>query len=260
MRIDVPLVLTFSAVDPTAGAGLQADCLTVSALGGHPLTVTTGLTAQDTRGVIRFEALPADWVQSQLSVLIEDVRVPSAVKAGVLGARGVVDVLRGFLSGRSLPFVLDPVLASGRGDGFAREEMAESLRALFQYTTLITPNWPEARALTGQTGLVSAARYLLDEGCGAVLIKGEHIDSADVINRLYLPDGSFHEFVCPRLSGQFHGSGCTLASAIATNLALGLELPLAVEQGLGFTFSALKQAFSVGQGQLIPNRFGVNKS
>lgn len=259
MSVDVPLVLTFSAVDPTAGAGLQADCLTVSALGGHPLMVTTGLTAQDTRGVSRFEPLSEDWVQSQLSVLLQDVRQPKAVKAGVLGSTGAVKVLGQYLKDQSIPFVLDPVLASGRGDGFAKQEMANALKDLFEWTTLITPNWPEAKELTGQTDINRAAQSLLDAGCRAVLIKGEHIESDNIVNRLYVQGELVREFESPRLQGQYHGSGCTLASAIATGLAMGLDLPVAVEKGLGYTFSALDQAFEVGQGQLIPNRLNASK-
>lgn len=260
MSFQVPLVLTFSAVDPTAGAGLQADCLTVSALGGHPLTVTTGLTAQDTQGVARFEPLSKDWVQSQLTVLMQDVIQPRAVKAGVLGSQAAVEILKQFLNDSRLPFVLDPVLASGRGDGFAKQDMAQSLKDLFDLTTLITPNWPEVVALTGQSDVASAAQVLLDAGCQAVLIKGEHMSSPGVVNRLYLQDGEVHEFECVRLAGQYHGSGCTLASAIATGLAQGHSLPVAVEHGLNFTLSALENAFEVGQGQLIPNRIKAGRS
>ncbi|RZO92218.1 MAG: hydroxymethylpyrimidine/phosphomethylpyrimidine kinase [Limnobacter sp.] len=252
----VPLVLTFSASDPTAGAGLQADALTVSALGAHPLTILTGLTAQNTAGVARFEACTRDWIDDQLNALLDDGIAPSAIKTGVLGSEGAVAaVLKVKGLWPSVPLVVDPVRASGRGDAFGGQPLFDSYRnQLFPLVDLITPNWPEAQAFTGAQSVDEAGERLLQMGCKAVLLKGEHLDSGDVVNRLYVPGKKVVEFPCERLPGQFHGSGCTLASACAVGLGQGLSVQEAVELALEYTWQALSCSFSVGKGQLIPDR------
>ncbi|MDX1669688.1 MAG: bifunctional hydroxymethylpyrimidine kinase/phosphomethylpyrimidine kinase, partial [Limnobacter sp.] len=114
--------------------------------------------------------------------------------------------------------------------------------------------WPEAQAFSGCGSVAEAAQWFLEAGCSAVLIKGEHLASESVVNHLMLADGAVHEFETERLPGQFHGSGCTLASATATGLARGWTLVQSVEQGLAFTTRALSSAFAIGQGQHIPQR------
>jgi hydroxymethylpyrimidine/phosphomethylpyrimidine kinase len=268
MIYDLPLVLTFSASDPTAGAGMQADLLTVSAMGAHALTVLTGITAQNTSGVSRFEPSSAEWVQAQVDCLMLDVPSIRAIKTGVIGSvdnlRVLVDLVKepsnqlskNKLSGLpDIPLIVDPVMASGRGDALGGPLLFDAMKAeLFPHVTLLTPNWPEAKALTGKRSAPSAAKFLLDLGCKAVLIKGEHVKSDNVVNRLYLASGETLEFPCERLPGQYHGSGCTLASACAAALAQGMDLVEAVELALGFTWSSLHRALKVGKGQLIPDR------
>lgn len=256
MNHALPLVLSFSASDPTAGAGLQADLLTVAALGAHPLTIVTGLTAQNTQGVSRFEPCPVDWVQAQLDCLLVDEPQIKAVKAGVLGSVEVVELLARWKAGvPEIPLVLDPVMASGRGDALGGKPVFAAMKKqLFPHVALLTPNWPEARALTGKRSAATAAKAFLDLGCKAVLIKGEHAETEQVINRLYLQGGEVLEFPCERLPHQYHGSGCTLASACATALAQGLPLPEAVELALSYTWSSLQHAFPIGKGQWIPDR------
>lgn len=256
MTLTVPLVLTFSASDPTAGAGLQADALTVSALGAHPLTILTGLTAQNTVGVARFEACTGDWIDDQLNALLDDGIAPSAIKTGVLGSEGAVAAaLKAKSLWPSVPLVVDPVRASGRGDAFGGQALFDSYRnQLFPVVDLLTPNWPEAQAFTGAQSVDEAGERLLQMGCKAVLLKGEHLDSGDVVNRLYVPGKKVVEFPCERLPGQFHGSGCTLASACAVGLGQGLSVQEAVELALEYTWQALSCGFAVGKGQLIPDR------
>lgn len=257
MKQQVPLVITFSASDPTAGAGLQADVLTLAALGVHPLTVLTGLTAQNTVGVKRFEPLSASWMREQLSALLEDGMQPSALKAGVLGSVAAVKQLAD-LKKRfpTVPLVVDPVMASGRGDAFGKAGVWAALnKDVLPWVDLITPNWPEAQAMTQCDQPDAAAQALLGRGCKAVLIKGEHQPTEQVVNRLYLQaDQPPLEFPCERLPNQYHGSGCTLASACAAGLAQGLSVQDAVALGLEFTWHALKHGFSVGQGQWMPDR------
>lgn len=252
----VPLVLTFSASDPTAGAGLQADILTVAALGAHPLTVLTGLTAQNTVGVRRFEPCSSDWIDDQLQSLLDDGVAPSAIKTGVLGSTAAVAaVLKAKALWPNVPLVVDPVRASGRGDAFGGQALFDCFRnELFPVVDLLTPNWPEAQAFTGASNVDEAGERLLQMGCKAVLLKGEHVDSDGVVNRLYVKGQAVIEFPCERLPGQYHGSGCTLASACAVGLGQGLTVTEAVELALEYTWQALNYGFAVGQGQLIPDR------
>lgn len=256
MTLIVPLVLTFSASDPTAGAGLQADALTISALGAHPLTILTGLTAQNTLGVKRFEACSPDWLDDQLQALIDDGVKPGAIKTGVLGSTAAVAaVLKAKALWPGVPLVVDPVRASGRGDSFGEQVLFDCFRnELFPVVDLLTPNWPEAQAFTGASTVDEAGARLLQMGCKSVLLKGEHMESDAVVNRLYVAGQKVVEFPCERLPGQYHGSGCTLASACAVGLGQGLNVQEAVELGLEYTWQALNYGFAVGKGQLIPDR------
>lgn len=259
MSIRVPLVFTFSASDPTCGAGMQADALTLAAMGVHPLTVLTGLTAQNTVGVAWFEPVDERAINRQLDVLLDDGLAPSAIKVGVLGSTAAVDaVFRLKTEYPDAPLVVDPVRASGRGDALGAAAVWSAMQArLFPLIDLITPNWPEAQALTGQGTPADAAASLLNQGVRAVLIKGEHLDEVDVVNRLYWgQEGEVAEqaFPCARLPHQYHGSGCTLASACAGAWAQGLSLNDAVGLALEFTWQALSHGFAIGQGQRIPDR------
>ena len=240
-----PLVLTFAASDPTGGAGLQADLLTIAALGCHPLSVLTAVTVQDTRGVERIEALRAELVTQQAKFLLAESAV-AAFKVGVLGslenARAVAAVAKKYAV---VPLVLDPVLASGRGDPLSSEE---AIFTLVPHATVATPNTLEAKRMGGH-------QALLERGCRYVLVTGTHDETSEVVNRLYDARGLVREDCWPRLPGGYHGSGCTLASAIASSLAHGRALPQAVREAQEFTWRSLQAAFSSGKGQSTPNRF-----
>jgi hydroxymethylpyrimidine/phosphomethylpyrimidine kinase len=257
-----PLVLTFAASDPTGGAGLQADLLTIAALGGHALSVVTGLTVQDTNGVARLRAVEADLVAEQASCLLADMPA-RAFKLGVLGSRenaaAVADVLERH---PQVPVVLDPVLASGRGDRLAAEDLVAALRELIvPRCTVVTPNSLEARRLAHREDLEECAGTLLDMGSKYVLITGTHEATEDVVNVLYARQGAsgrataLRKDAWPRLPGSYHGSGCTLASAIACHLAAGTRIEEAVRQAQQFTWHALQAGFSAGHGQCLPDRF-----
>jgi len=240
-----PIVLTFAASDPTGGAGVQADLLTIASLGCHPLSVVTALTAQDTRGVEGLLAVDARWVEAQARLVLEDMPV-AAFKLGVLGSAANASAIAALLKAqRGQPVVLDPVLASGRGDPLAS---ADSLAVLFPLTSVATPNTLEAQRLGG----VGA---MLEAGCRYVLLTGTHAESADVVNQLYDASGLVREDRWPRLQGEFHGSGCTLASALAAALAKGLAMPEAVRDAQDYTWHALEAGFRPGAGQFIPQRF-----
>lgn len=252
-----PMVLTFAASDPTGGAGVQADLLTIAALGCHPLCVVTALTAQDTRGVTRVTPVEPAWIREQAQPLLADISV-AAFKAGVLGSAANVRTVSEIVAAQAhVPFVVDPVLTSGRGDALAGDDAIEALREfIFPHTTVLTPNSVEARRLAdGARDLRECAQRLLDQGCAYVLITGTHEASAEVVNTLYDGAGVVREDRWPRLPDTYHGSGCTLASAIAAQLARGMEPADAVRAAQEFTWRALAAGFRAGSGQLLPDRF-----
>jgi hydroxymethylpyrimidine/phosphomethylpyrimidine kinase len=243
-----PLVLSFAAADPTGGAGLQADVLTLAALGCHPLSVLTAVTVQDTRGVSRMQALDVRLFSEQAQCLLEELQV-AAFKIGVVGSPAIAQAIAGILAGHPrVPVVLDPVLASGRGDPLADAAVVAALREhLLPRATVLTPNTLEARALGGVAACIA-------RGCSYVLLTGTHADTPEVVNTLHGAGGVLREDRWPRLSGSFHGSGCTLASAIAARLAHGDAVPEAARAAQEFTWRALERGFRPGSGQFLPWR------
>jgi hydroxymethylpyrimidine/phosphomethylpyrimidine kinase len=254
-------VLTFAASDPSGGAGLQADVLTLASMGCHPLSVVTAITVQDTVGVESFLAVDPDWVADQARCILEDIPV-AAFKIGMLGSIEIVTVIAEVVSDYpDIPLVLDPVFASGRGDEFAGDEMVAAIRELLvPQSTVITPNTIELRRLAQEddeeagSDLGELARHLLDIGCEYVLVTGTHEATPEVINTLYHRDGLVRSDSWQRLPGSYHGSGCTLASALAANLARGLEMTEAVYEAQDYTWQALQYGFRLGMGQYIPDR------
>ncbi len=273
MPAPLPIVMTFSACDPTGGAGLQADLLTVTSMGCHAATIVTGYTVQDTAGVEEFVAVDADHVDDQARTILEDMPV-AAFKIGVLGDVETVAAVAEIVSDYpDLPVILDPVLASGRGDAFADDDTLLAIRELLlPQTTLLTPNSYEARRLAatedgadadegtnGSISLEAAATLLIGWGCEFVLITGTHENTAEVVNLLYGEEGERtvlkRSDAWKRLPGSYHGSGCTLASAIASLLASGVDLDDAVREGQEYTWHTLNGGFRPGMGQFIPDRF-----
>jgi len=253
-------VLTFAATDPTSGAGLQADILTLASMGCLPLSVVTAITVQDTAGVESFLALDPDWVADQARCILEDIPVV-AFKMGVLASTEIVTVVAEVVSDYpDIPLVLDPVFASGRGDEFGGDEIVAAIRELLvPQSTVVTPNIPELRRLSDSDDEDDAdhgecARRLLDMGCEYVLVTGTHDATASVVNTLHHRDGVVRSDTWQRLPGSYHGSGCTLAAAIAANLARGLEVSEAVFEAQDYTWRALQRAFRPGMGQYIPDR------
>jgi len=260
-RSDSPaVVLTFAASDPSGGAGMQADILTLSSMGCHPLSVLTAITVQDTLGVEGLQPLDAEWVADQARCLLEDMPV-DAFKIGVLGSVENIAAIAEILSDYpDVPLVLDPVLASGRGDELATDEMLHALRELLlPRTTILTPNSTEARRLADgdediEPTLPVCAQRLIEMGCEYVLITGTHEPTPQVVNTLYGKSGVVRTDQWERLPGNYHGSGCTLASAIAAMLANGLELREAVREAQDYTWHALEKAYRPGMGQFLPDR------
>ncbi|MBL8515918.1 MAG: bifunctional hydroxymethylpyrimidine kinase/phosphomethylpyrimidine kinase [Betaproteobacteria bacterium] len=260
-----PAVLAIAASDPSGGAGIQADLLTLASMGCHPLSVLTAITVQNTSGVEELLPLDADWVADQARCILEDVPV-AAFKVGVLGSVDVASAVAEVIADYpDVPLILDPVLASGRGDELAGEDLIEALREmLIPQTTILTPNTMELRRLIEDDGFeldedapvdqAAMASHLIGMGCEYVLVTGTHAASADVINVLYHSEGEFRRDAWPRLPGSYHGSGCTLASAVAAMLARGLDIGDAVREAQEYTWQTLKSGYRIGMGQRLPDR------
>jgi hydroxymethylpyrimidine/phosphomethylpyrimidine kinase len=258
-----PIVMVFAATDPTGGAGLQADIMTLASMGCHPVSVVTAITVQDTMGVDGVLPIDGEWVADQARCILEDMPV-AAFKIGVLGSLEAVAAVAEVVSDYpEIPLILDPVLASGRGDELASEDMLTAIRELLiPQTTIITPNSIEARRLAAEDSedgednpdLAECARRILASGCEYVLITGTHENTGEVINTLYNSDGVVRSDNWPRLAGSYHGSGCTLASALAATIANGVDMQEAVRDAQEYTWQSLKLAFRPGMGQHIPDR------
>lgn len=257
-----PIVLVFAATDPSGGAGLQADIMTLSSMGCHPLSVVTAVTIQDTMGVDDVSPIDAEWVADQARCVLEDMPV-AAFKIGLLGNIEQITAIAEVVSDYpEVPLVLDPVLASGRGDELVTDEMVSALRELLiPQTTILTPNSLEARRLAAEEAeegdgldLAECARRIIASGCEYVLVTGTHENTTQVVNTLYGQNGVVRSDTWQRLPGSYHGSGCTLASAIAATIANGLEVSDAVKDAQEYTWQTLKAAFRPGMGQHIPDR------
>lgn len=264
-----PTVLTFAATDPSSGAGVQADIMALASIGCYPLSVITGITVQDTVGVESVMPLDADWINDQARTILEDVSV-SAFKLGLLGSVENVAIIAEIVADYpDVPLIIDPILTSGRGDELSNEEMQAAMcELLFPQATLITPNSLEARRLAyydegdevKHSSLEECALRLLEMGAEYVMITGTHERSIDVVNSLYgmqlsnMP-GLIKDYHWERLPGSYHGSGCTLTSAITACLAHGLSIEEAVHEAQEFTWQTLRHSFRPGMGQFIPDRF-----
>jgi hydroxymethylpyrimidine/phosphomethylpyrimidine kinase len=262
MSDNLPIVLVFGATDPSGGAGLQADILTIASMGCHPLTVVTAITVQDTGGVDDILPIDAEWVSDQARAVLEDMPV-AAFKIGLLGSVENIAAIAEVISDYpDIPLVFDPVLASGRGDELTDEDMVDALRELLlPQTTVLTPNSIEARRLIqdednddDNPDLAECAKRMVQLGCEYVLVTGTHEHTPKVVNTLYGGSGVVRSDSWARLPGIYHGSGCTLASAIAALLANGLSVNEAVKEAQEFTWQALNYAFRPGMGQHIPDR------
>jgi hydroxymethylpyrimidine/phosphomethylpyrimidine kinase len=257
-----PIVLSFAATDSSGGAGIQADILTLASMGCHPLSVITAITVQDTAGVEDVLALDPEWVTDQARAVLEDMPV-HVFKMGMLGSVEIITAIAEVISDYpNIPLVLDPVLASGRGDELASDDMVMAMRELLlPQVTIITPNSLEARRLAqddedenDMPDLNQCAERLLQMGCEYVLITGTHENTLQVVNNLYGTSGVLRTDSWRRLEGSYHGSGCTLASAIAAALANGLPLAEGVYEAQEYTWQSLKAGFRPGMGQFLPDR------
>lgn len=256
-KIDMPpVVLLIAGNDPSGGAGLAADIQAVTEAGAHPAPVVTALTVQDSRDVYRVQAVTAELVAEQARAVLADMPV-AAIKLGMLADAAIGRTVAALLREHpAVPVVVDPVLAASGGAALAEHALLDVyLKDIFPLATLITPNAAESRRLAPHAqDIAGRGTALLERGARHVLIKGGDEDSPAVHNHLFGPGGLHEEMTWPRLSGGFHGSGCTLASAIAARLSLGMDIPGAVREAQRYTWDALDRAWVLGHGRRVPAR------
>ncbi len=253
---NLPVVMTLSGNDPTGGAGIQADIETIASMGCHATPVITTLTVQDTQDIKSYATIETDMLIQQARAVLEDMAI-AVFKIGLVGSVETVEAIHTILTDYpDIPVVLDPILISGGGSNLADDDIVEAMTTLlFPQTTLLTPNSIEAQLLAPEADNLDACAQVLQElGCEYVLITGTHENNREVINRLYGDQRLIESFHWERLDGSFHGSGCTLASAVAGMLANGMGMLTAVNEAQEYTWETLRQGYRLGMGQLIPNR------
>lgn len=254
-----PVVLTIAGSDSGGGAGIQVDLETITLLGGHGVSVITALTAQNTQGVWAVEPVRAEFVREQLEAVLEDFS-PQAAKTGMLWGREVIEVVAEVIEATGLKnLVVDPVLVAKGGEKLLEEEAIETLkRRLFPLARVITPNIPEAEALTGlpirdREGMAEVGRRLLRYGPGAVLLKGGHLPG-EPWDLLLWPGGTLW-MEGKRYGGEPHGTGCALSAALATYLALGFPLEEAAKRAKAFVEEGIAFAKGPGKGRPVVDPF-----
>lgn len=251
-----PVVMTLAGNDPSGGAGIQADIEAIISMGCHAAPVVTTLTVQDTHDIKEIVPVSPGLVVAQARAVLEDIPVAS-IKIGLLGSVEIIEAIHTLLMDYpDIPVILDPVLASGGGTELADREIIEALsQLLLPLSTILTPNSLEARRLAPEADSLDAcAMALLERGCQLVLITGAHENSPRVINQLFGNHRLLGSFTWERLPGSYHGSGCTLASAIAGLLAQGQEPYSAIHQAQEYTWEAIRTGYRIGMGQQIPHR------
>lgn len=259
-----PTVLVFAGLDPTGGAGIQADIETLAKLKVHALPIITCLTVQDTQNAKLIESIDVQLLQQQVDTVSRDIPV-KAIKLGLLSNSNIVNLISDTLkTNQNVPIVFDPILKAGGGAKLTDnntdiDSIIKAMREkIIPHSTIITPNSLEARLLTDKESLDDCAKALLALGCKNIFITGEHEnDPNQITNVLYTAEKQL-SFNKPRLPHQYHGSGCTLASAISAFLVKGASIEEAVQQAQDFTNTALKQAIKLGLHQYHPYRFSHN--
>jgi hydroxymethylpyrimidine/phosphomethylpyrimidine kinase len=246
-------VLAVAGSDSGGGAGIQADIKTITALGGYAMTAITALTAQNTQGVFGVFEVPPAFIRQQMELCLSDIGA-DAVKTGMLATAAVIETVASVLDGSKIPLVVDPVMvAKGGAALLSRDAVGALKQRLLPRATVLTPNLPEAEVLTGlKLGSVEdmrkAGEVLRAFGMQAALVKGGHLAGERVVDVLVTADG-VELFESERIPGRStHGTGCTLASAIATGLAQGFSLRDSVRRARAFVQEAIRTAPNLGQG------------
>ena len=247
--------------EQTGGAGLQADIKTMTAIGVYAAAVVTCITVQNSRGVKRVEPLAPDLVEAQVRAVIEDHHV-THIKIGMVGSTEIAQAIHSILIDYpEIKVVYDPVFSTENNGLLSDNDLVDSVRELLlPLTTVLTPNIFEAHILTpGSDTAAAAAMGILETGCENVLLTGTHGKTSDVVHALYSNHRELEQFHYQRLPHKYHGSGFTLASSVAAQIALGQDVLGAVRKGLEYTRKTLLNANRIGMGQYHPNRFFWDK-
>lgn len=251
-------ILSIAGHDPSSGAGIVADCEAIRACGGDPLSLLTLSTAQTSDSLSAVFPADAATLRVQAEFLFSQLQ-PKAVKIGALPSEEVAAVVADLISPLGCPVVYDPVLIASSGAPLLLGDVS-ALDALISHATLLTPNYGELTSLTGAQDEATAVKLLHQKGVSAVLVTGGDEPGDEVHERLYVAGESACSFYHPRLPGRFHGTGCSLSSAIATYLAQGIELGEAISLARRRVFQWLQSAYSLGGQALIPNRTAAGSS
>ena len=251
----LPVVMCFSGLDSTGGAGIQADIETIISMNSHPAPIITTLTVQDSQRLSHYQPTDSIIIEQARAVL-EDMPV-STIKVGMLGNIEQIENLQSLLLDYpKIPVILDPILRAGGGGEMMETDGADALcELLLPLTSIITPNADEARQLAPEAdNLDACAQKIMDYGCEIVLLTGADEATANVENRLYGDNRLQEVFSWQRLPHSYHGSGCTLSACIAALLAHGLEPFTAINEAQEYTWETLNHGWRPGMGQYFPNR------
>ena len=256
----IPKAMTIAGSDSGGGAGIQADLKTFAALGVYGTSALTAITAQNTVGVTAVHELPTEVIAAQIDAVITDIGA-DAVKTGMLASTAIIECVASEVQRHGVTqLVVDPVMVAKSGDTLLREDAVQSLcTQLIPLAALVTPNIPEAQALTGidissDNDMRVAARKFVEMGARAVVVKGGHREGP--ATDLFYDGSSFREFTAPRVeTDNTHGTGCTFASATAAGLARGMTLQDAVELAKDYVTEAIRNSLSVGRGHGPLNHF-----
>ena len=255
-----PIVLTIAGSDPSGGAGIQADLKTISANGCYGASVITVVTSQNTQGVKSVFDLSKEVIKSQFDAVIEDLDV-QVVKIGMLDSVEVIMIVDKLLKKAKIPFVMDPVMSAKDSTPLLKKDALRVLKSLIKKSILVTPNIPEAEVLVGFEikTIEDMKAACLEIDAQSILLKGGHLEGNILVDILY-HEKEFHEFKHRKIKTQnTHGTGCTLASAIASHLALGNELPVACENAIEYVKRAILENYPTGQGAGSLNHFFMLK-
>ena len=237
---DCPRILSIAGSDSGGGAGIQADIKTITMLGGHAMTAITAITAQNTVGVQAVHSVPAEMVIAQMESVISDIGV-DAIKIGMIGSAETALAVAEYLQQFSVPIVFDPVMVATSGSSLADVPTINAFAALMEQALVVTPNLPELEALGGKEAVLA-------HGCH-LMMKGGHGEGDVIVDSLFSSDGLLREHAARRIeTEQTHGTGCTVASALACGLGAGLSLEQAFDQAVGFTRRAIEEAPGLGKG------------
>ncbi len=257
-------ILIIAGSDSGGGAGLQADIKTATANKVYAASAVTCLTAQNTKGVYQIHNAPISFLKKQLEVVLQDINF-DAIKTGMLAEATIInciyDVLR--KKAKNIPLILDPVMVATSGDILLKENAIKALKRLISCAKIVTPNIDEAQVLAQMKiknlqDMKIAAKKIKDLGCAAVLVKGGHLNFSDkkIYSILLDENDKFHQISNQKIGkNNIHGTGCTLASALACNIAKEMSLQVAAKKANSYVFASIKKSAKIGKGSLVLQHF-----